>query len=90
MTPEIHQQYTLLKALAQQMSPFLELWEVQRKEFEAEASKFSGGALDAILPHFMSISDMRQSQENLHKAIKVSRLMGELRKLLVILNGEAE
>lgn len=84
MTPEIHEMYGTLKLLSNSMAPALELWERQRKEFEEKARVFADGTLDAVLPHSMSITDMRRSQDNLNKALKVSRLMGELRNLLVI------
>lgn len=83
MTPEIHQQYNTLKTLTTAMAPFLEMWERERGDFDEKARLFANGTMDVILPHFMSISDMRVSQENLNKALKASRLMGELRALLV-------
>ena len=84
MTPEIHDQYNFLKTITEMLAPTLELWEMKRANFEREAPKFAYGTMAAILPHFMSITDMRTSEENLQKAIKVSRLLGQLRRELVI------
>lgn len=79
MTPEIHEKYGHLKALVVAFAPFLEMWENDRAEFETKARPFADGTLDAILPHSMSITDMRKSQAHLKKAIRVSQLIGQLR-----------
>lgn len=83
MTPEIHKHYANLKAISEAIVPFIELWEIERKTFEEKARLYANGTLDAILPHFMSIQDMHTSQKHLTNAIKVSKLLGELRTLLV-------
>lgn len=83
MTPEIHEQYTRLKFLIGAMAPFIEIWEEDRKEFEDKARIYANGTLDAILPHFMSTQDMFTSQRHLNDAIKASKLIGELRSIIV-------
>lgn len=83
MTPEVHKDYDTLKQLTDCLAFYLEHWEKHREAFEAEACKYAGGAMDVILPHFMSISDMKRSQDNLNKALRVSRLLGQLRAELV-------
>ena len=52
------------------------------RQFIAKARPYANGTLDAILPHFMSISDMTASQQNLTKAIKVAEHLLALNDLL--------
>lgn len=83
MTPEIHEQYGKLRLCTDAIAPILQLWEVEREAFEEKARIYANGTMDAVLPHFMSITEMRVSQKNLNNALKASKLLGELRALLV-------
>lgn len=85
MTPEIHKKYGQLQQIIEMLAPTLQVYTLLGLDtFPDETSIFSGGAMDAILPHFMSIQNMNASQEKLKRAEKICRLINELRDACII------
>jgi hypothetical protein len=50
----------------------------------------ANGSLDAVLPHFMSLRDMREAQVNLRYFISVAEKVLEVRALIQEHTSEAE
>ena len=86
MTPEIHDHYNRLLAAATWIGVAVATagGTDELRRFIDVARPHANGTLDAILPHFMSIRDMRSSQENLTRAIKTSEYLLALAELLAV------
>jgi acyl carrier protein phosphodiesterase len=82
MTPELQAKYEQLNSIINDIGPQLLIWDAIKGTFEEDAQRFSGGALDVIIPHFMSIQDMHTTQDNLKDAIKISRAITTITDVL--------
>lgn len=81
MTPQVKEKYEALQTVIELMIPAFQMYTLaELEELPAEAAIYADGSLDVILPHFMSIRDMHTSQKNLNKAIKICKMINELRK----------
>lgn len=88
MTPEIKEKYEELKLFTDSMTGILLCFDEESfSEWEREANKYADGTMGIIACHFMSMRDVQTTERNLTNAIKISRLLRELKAALIESGG---
>jgi hypothetical protein len=86
MTPHIQEQYNRLIDAATWIGVAITTsgGSENLRQFIEKSRPYANGTLDAVLPHFMSLKDIKASQDNLNKAIKTAEHLLALEQLLAI------
>lgn len=89
MTPEIKEKYDRVRAVCHSLACGLSLMtQEELEEFIKEAYPFADGTMAPIAAQFMGVQDLRETEKNLEKAIRVAKLLIQLRK--EIFNGPGD